>query len=197
MATFGIVAAVDLAKASPTDDIRPTEDFMHTQRYISMSKSRTGYQRRHFFCPYKNRCGCQISFSVKEYPDRFELLHSGIHNRNEATKGNLSPKQRAAVIADVKASPVAAAAAVQLNLRMFSLGKRVASDLRSSAAVNRLVKKTLRKIMEERVPGIEIDGSEALGSMTLLAEWHSLQRFIGRHNDPADPYHMDEHEPIC
>ncbi len=49
--------------------------------------------------------------------------------------------------------------------------------------------------MADRVPGVELDGSE--GSMTELAESLSLERFIARHNDPDDSYHLDQHEVVC
>ncbi len=49
--------------------------------------------------------------------------------------------------------------------------------------------------MVGRTPGVLLDGSE--GSMIELAESLSLQRFIDRHNDPDDPYHLDPHEVVC
>ena len=71
---------------------------------------------------------------------------------------------------------MAVASEVQLNLKNFSPGRRVANDSRSSEAVRRLVSKTRRELMADRVPGVELDGSE--GSMTELAESLSLERFI-------------------
>ncbi len=49
--------------------------------------------------------------------------------------------------------------------------------------------------MAGRTPGVLLDGSG--GSMIELAESLSLQRFIDRHNDPEDPYHLDPHEIVC
>jgi hypothetical protein len=49
--------------------------------------------------------------------------------------------------------------------------------------------------MADRIPGVLLDGSE--GSMIELAESLSLQRFIDRHNDPHDPYHLHPHEAVC
>ena len=46
--------------------------------------------------------------------------------------------------------------------------------------------------MAGRTPGVLLDGSE--GSMIELAESLSLQRFVDRHNDPADSYHLNPHE---
>ena len=49
--------------------------------------------------------------------------------------------------------------------------------------------------MAERIPGRMINDTE--GSMTKLAKSLSLKTAIKRHNDPADDYHMDEHQVIC
>ena len=49
--------------------------------------------------------------------------------------------------------------------------------------------------MAERIPGVLLDGSE--GSMIELAESLSLERFIDRHNDPDDRYHLQPHEVVC
>ena len=163
-----------------------------------MARSQTGFSRKYWHCPYKKRCGCQITFSVKEYSDRYELWRSGTHDRFSHTKssGILSPKQRTAVIAAVKSAPMAGSSAVLLNLKNFSPGKHVGHDARSVEAVRRLVSKTREEVMADRIEeGVELDGSE--GSMTQLSESLSLERFIARHNDPDDPYHMDEHEVVC
>jgi hypothetical protein len=49
--------------------------------------------------------------------------------------------------------------------------------------------------MSRRVGGIDLDGSE--GAMNQLAESLSLVKLLEKHNDPADPFHMDEHQPVC
>ncbi len=33
--------------------------------------------------------------------------------------------------------------------------------------------------------------------MNRLAESISLAKFIERHNDSADPFHLEEHQPVC
>ncbi len=80
-----------------------------------------------------------------------------------------------------------------LNLKNLSPGKRVAHDARSTGAVGRLVQKARSEVMASRTPGVLLDGSE--GSMIELAESLSLQRFIDRHNDPADP--CKRHRGLC
>jgi hypothetical protein len=69
------------------------------------------------------------------------------------------------------------------------------SDKRSRSAVNLLVRKTRKEVMSARVGGLELDGAE--GSMNALAESLSLIKFLERYNDPADPFQMDEHQPLC
>jgi hypothetical protein len=49
--------------------------------------------------------------------------------------------------------------------------------------------------MSGRVGGIDLDGSE--GAMNQLAESLSLVKLLEKHNDPTDPFHMDEHQPVC
>ncbi len=49
--------------------------------------------------------------------------------------------------------------------------------------------------MADRIPGIVVDGSN--GAMVQLAQSISLARFIKKHNDPTDPYHLDEHQVFC
>ncbi len=78
-----------------------------------------------------------------------------------------------------------------LNLKNLSPGKRVGHDVRSTAAVRRLVRKARGEDMASRSPGVLLDGSG--GSMIELAESLSLQRFIDRHNDPDDPYPLKQH----
>ena len=48
--------------------------------------------------------------------------------------------------------------------------------------------------MRERMPEVDDDTE---GSMNRLAESKSLATLIARHNDPKDPFHLDEHEPVC
>jgi hypothetical protein len=49
--------------------------------------------------------------------------------------------------------------------------------------------------MAARTPGINLDDTES--AMVRLAQSLSLSRHIKRHNDPADPYHMNEHQTFC
>lgn len=151
-----------------------------------------------YLCPYRHRCGCMVALAVKEFPNRFELHHSGNHDRHShrASTGILSVKQRNAVISSVKAAPMAASGTVQSNLKNFSPGKRVPHDAKSTSALGRLVKTTRRKLLGESIPpGITIDGSE--GPMIKLAESISLKALILKHNDPSDPFHLDEHTTVC
>ncbi len=48
--------------------------------------------------------------------------------------------------------------------------------------------------MAERVSGIDLDDTE--GSMNQLADSICLIKLIARHNDPADDFHMDEHQVV-
>ncbi len=48
--------------------------------------------------------------------------------------------------------------------------------------------------MVERVPCIDLDGTE--GSMNRLANSICLIKLIVLHNDPADDFHMDEHQVV-
>ncbi len=57
------------------------------------------------------------------------------------------------------------------------------------------MRKTRADVLQDRVPCITLDGSE--GSMNRLADSISLVKLLKRHNDPADSYHMDEHEVVC
>ena len=135
-----------------------------------MSPSQTGTNRTQYNCPYKNKCGCMNALAIKEYKDRWELLQTGAHDRHSHRdcKGILTVKQRNQIIASVKSAPMATGSSVHANLKNHSPGKRVASDQKSMGAVHRLVTKTRRKLMAERVDGIKLDGSE--GCMTELAE---------------------------
>jgi hypothetical protein len=70
----------------------------------------------------------------------------------------------------------------------LSPGKHLPYDRRTQSAVGRLVRKTRKDVMG-------VDGSE--GSMNRLAESLSLSKLIERHNDPDDPFHLEEHQPVC
>ena len=114
-----------------------------------MAKSQRGFSRRYFFYPYKNRCSYQVSFSIKEYKDRYKLLQSGVHDRQShvVSFGILSLKQRSAIVRSIKASSLSGPTEVLLNLKYLSPGKRVAHDVRSTGAVRRrysFVKRALR-----------------------------------------------------
>ena len=84
---------------------------------------------------------------------------------------------------------------VHASMQNFSPGRRIPYDARSRQAVARIVRKTRAEVLQDRVPGITLDGSE--GSMNRLADSISLVKLLKRHNDPADSYHMDEHEVVC
>ena len=149
-------------------------------------------------CPYRFTCNCYVALAVKHYKDRVALLQAGQHTleSHARSKGILTPKQRGAVVRAVRAAPMVVGAQVLSNLQNHSPGKHVPFDQRSRAAVNRLVPRTRGDIMSARVPGIKLDGSE--GSMNQLAESLpvSLVKFIERHNNPTDPFHMSEHQVV-
>jgi hypothetical protein len=84
---------------------------------------------------------------------------------------------------------------VHPNLKNFSPGKHVTCDRKSQAAVDRLVRKKRKELMAARIPGINLDGTE--GTMVRFAQSLSLNRHIKKHNNPDDPYHMDEHQTFC
>ena len=94
---------------------------------------------------------------MKDYKDKVTLLQSGEHSLDShaESKGILTPKQRGAVVRAVRAAPMAVGAHVHSNLQNSSPGKHVPFDLRSRAAVNRLVRRTRGEIMSARVPGIK------------------------------------------
>ncbi len=74
-------------------------------------------------------------------------------------------------------------------MQNFGPGRRIPYDARSRQAVARIVRKTRAEFLQDRVPGITLDGSE--GSMNRLADSISLVKLLKRHNDPANSYHMD------
>ncbi len=107
----------------------------------------------------------------------------------------MTAKQLAAVEAFVRSAPLAVGSQVHANLKNFSRGKHVASDRKSQAAVNRLVRKKRKQLMAARIPGINLDDTE--GAMVRLAQSLSLSLHIKRHNDPADSNHINEHQTFC
>jgi hypothetical protein len=78
---------------------------------------------------------------------------------------------------------------VHASLQNFSPCRRFPYDARSRQAVALIVRKTRAEVLQERVPGITLDGSE--GSLNHLAESISPVKLLERHNDPAYSYHMD------
>ena len=166
------------------------------QVYRPSNDTKHSFTRSTLHCPYQFTCQCYVALAVKYYKDRVTLLQSGEHtlDSHAQSKGILTPKQRGAVVRAVRAAPMAVGAQVLSNLQNSSPGKHVPFDQRSRAAVNRLVRRTRGDIMSARVPGIKLDGSE--GSMNQLAESLSLVKFLERHNDPADPFHMSAHQVV-
>jgi uncharacterized Ntn-hydrolase superfamily protein len=61
-------------------------------------------------------------------------------------------------------------------MQNFSPGRRIPYDARSRQAVARIVRKTRAEVLQDRVPGITLDGSE--GSMNQLAESISLVHLL-------------------
>jgi hypothetical protein len=133
---------------------------------------------------------------VKTYAQKVEVSLSGEHTpeSHSRSSGILSVKQRSAVKRAVRSSPQLVGSQVHAGLENFSPGKRVPFDSRSQKAVNRLVRRERKEIMAERVPGIDLDTTE--GAMNRLAESISLEKLLARHNDPADDFHMDEHQVV-
>ena len=111
------------------------------------------------------------------------------------SSGILNPKQKGAVARAARAAPLALGSQIHASMQNFSPGRHVPYDRRSRKAVARLVNKTRRDVMSARVGGIDLDGSE--GAMNQLAESLSLVKFLEKHNDPDDPFHMSEHQPVC
>ncbi len=66
--------------------------------------------------------------------------------------------------------------------------------MRSRGAVNRLVSKECSQLLADRVHGVDIDGTR--GAMLTLAMNLSLSKFISKHNDPNDAYHLDQHDVV-
>jgi hypothetical protein len=147
-------------------------------------------------CPYRYKCGCYCALSVKTYSDKVEVALAGEHTVASHTRssGVLSVKQRSAVKMAVRSSPHAVGSQVHASLENFSPGKRVPFDSRSQKAVARLVPNERKELMAKRVPGIDI--YDTAGSMKRLADSICLIKLIARHNDPADDFHMDEHQVV-
>ena len=137
-----------------------------------------------------------MALSVKRFASRVELYVSGQHTPNchVSRKGFFTDKQKHGIQLAVRAAPLAHGRAVHAGIKNFSPGKHVANDQRSRLALNRLATRERKLIMSERVPGVTLDGSS--GSMLTLAEKLDLSRFIHKHNDPSDPYHLDPHEVV-
>lgn len=167
------------------------------QVYKSMSRKSDLGKSEILRCPYRFRCNCYVSLKIRYTKDSVILYQAGSHTLDShanAQRGSLSIKQRGAVKRSVRASPLAAPRMVQDGLLDLSPGKHVAYDKKSQAAVSRLVRKERKEIMHERIPEVDDDTE---GSMNRLAESMSLATLIARHNDPKDPFHLDEHEPVC
>jgi hypothetical protein len=111
------------------------------------------------------------------------------------SSGILNPKQRGAVERAARSAPLAIGTQIHASMQNFSPGRHIPYDRRSRNAVDRLVRKTRRGVMERRIGGIDLDGSE--GAMNKLAESLSLVKLLEKHNDPDDPFHMNEHQPVC
>ena len=172
--------------------------FVCLQGYKSTSEKTSGLLNRiQYNCPYRFRCDCYVALSVKEYRDRFVLLQAGEHDLSShaASSSILTPKQRGAVARAARSAPLAIGTQVHASMQNFSPGKHIPYDSRSRKAVARLVCKTRRDVMSARVKGINLDGSE--GAMNELAESMCIVKLLERHNDPEDPFHMSEHQPLC
>jgi hypothetical protein len=164
-----------------------------------MSQKAKGFRSEQFHCPYRFKCDCYVALSLKYYPDTIVLLQAGNHDLTSHAAGKkkslLSVKQRAAVKRSARSAPLQVGRQIHDGMLDFSPGKRIPYDQRSQNAVKRLVRKTRKDVMAQRIPGVGVDGTE--GSMNRLAESLSLAKFIERHNDPDDPFHLDEHQPVC
>jgi hypothetical protein len=81
---------------------------------------------------------------------------------HRAARGLLSIKQRTAVEAAVRYQSLMVGSQVHANLKNFSSGKHVPSDKRSTAAVDRVVRKERKVLMADCIPGIIVDGSNGI-----------------------------------
>jgi hypothetical protein len=106
--------------------------------------------------------------------------------------GILSEKQKLGVQLAVRSAPLMTGSAVHSNMRNFSPAKHIDSTKPKRQAVDRLVLKEPERqaLMSKRLDGVDLDGS--FGSRLTLTMDMSLSRFIKKHHDPADPYHLNE-----
>ncbi len=157
---------------------------------------RNPFVRDVYSCPYRFKCGCYCALSVKTFTDKVEVALAGEHtaDSHNRSSGILSVKQRTAGKRAVRSLPQMVGSQVHAVLENFSPGKRISFDSRSQKAVARLVRTERKDIMAERVPGIDLDNSE--GAMNRLAESICLVKLLARHNDPADEFHMNEHQVV-
>ena len=162
-----------------------------------MSAKSKGFRSEQYNCPYRFKCGCYVALSVKYYSDKVVLMQAGEHDLNSHTKkrGFLTVKQRGAVKRAARSAPLQVGRQIQDSMLDCSPGKHIPYDRRHQNAVGRLVRKTRKEVMGKRIPGVGVDGSE--GSMNRLAESLSLAKFLERHNDPDDVFHLGEHQPVC
>jgi hypothetical protein len=135
------------------------------------------------------RCGCFVSLPVKRYSNKVELSISCEHDSDsqKMSKGILTDKQRRGLQLAVRAAPLAAGGEVHSNLKNFSPGRHVASDLRSRGAVNPIVRKERSQLFADSVQEVDIDGTSE--AMLTLAINLLLSKFISKHNNPDDAYH--------
>ncbi len=145
-----------------------------------------------FTCPYRFKCGCYCALSVKTFSDKVEVALAGEHTASSHSRSSgvlsVTVKQRSAVKRAVRSSQHSVCSQVQVSLENFSPGMRVPFDRRSQKAVS------WKEIMAERVPGIDLDNTE--GAMNRHADSICLIKLLARHNDPADEFHMDEHQVV-
>jgi hypothetical protein len=149
-----------------------------------------------FTCPYRFKCGCYCELSVKTFADKVEVALAGEHTASSHSRSSciLSVKQQSAVKRAVRSSPNSVGSQIQASLENFSPSKRVLFDSRSQTAGVRLVRSERKEIMAEWVPGNHLDDTE--GAMNRLADSICLIKLLARHNDPADEFHMDEHQVV-
>jgi hypothetical protein len=116
------------------------------------------------------KCDCYAAIAVRTFHDKAQLFEFGEHTKESHAvgRGILTVEQLAAVEASVRSAPLAVGSQVHANLKNFSPGKHVASDRKSQAAVNRLVRKKRKELMAARIPGINLDDIE--GAMIRLAQ---------------------------
>ncbi len=135
---------------------------------------------------------------MKYFPDRVILLQACDHDLNShAVKkwGLRSAKQKGAVKRAVRSAPLSVGRQVHDSMLDCNPDKHLPYERRTQSAVGRMVRKTRRDVMAKCIPGVGVDGSE--GSMNRLAESLSLSKIIERHNDPDDPFLLEEHQQVC